>query len=138
MKGFFSNLRTRGAECQMALQYEEDISPSLMLQERKGNPINSQEKKDFFLVSLLQKKGRLAKRNEKVGQIFGMVLRKKTFVRLDEDTKKCVSSKDGKLAFKGNLCQNTKMQCTLFQNGLKSLILRTKRVKLVFRYRTHF
>ena len=63
----FSNLRTRGAECQMALQYEEDISPSLMLQERKGNPINSQEKKDFFLVSLLQKKGRLAKRNEKVG-----------------------------------------------------------------------
>ena len=65
MKGFFSNLRTRVAECQMALQYEEDISPSLMLQERKGNPINSQEKKDFFLVSLLQKKGSVGKKERK-------------------------------------------------------------------------
>ena len=49
----------------MALQYEEDISPSLMLQERKGNPINSQEKKDFFLVSLLQKKGSVGKKERK-------------------------------------------------------------------------
>ena len=35
--------------------------------EKRGNPINSQEKKDFFLVSPAKKGFGLAKRNEKVG-----------------------------------------------------------------------
>ena len=74
MKGFFSNLRTRGAECQMALQYEEDISPSLMLQEqRKGEiQLTAKRKKDFFLVSPAKKGSEpWQKGTKKLGRFLG-------------------------------------------------------------------
>ena len=94
--------------CQMTLQ-EEDNSPSLMLQEqRKGEiQLTAKRKKDFFLVSPAKKGFGLAKRNEKVGQIFGMVLRFEGNVRM-RTQKICVIKGQPKLAFKGNLCQNTK------------------------------
>ena len=102
----------------MALQYEEDISPSLMLQERKGNPINSQEKEISSWYLSCKKRVGWQKGTKKLGRFLGWFFgRKRSFAWMRTQKNVCHQRTEN-WPLKKNLCQNTKMQWTLFHQFL--------------------